>query len=138
MSTSWHEEIERAYAELERSQEAIAQVQRDMSDRRVTVTAPNRALVVVVDASGTVVDITFPTRAYRSMAGPELGALLIETIAEARQRATDELASMFSALLPDSMPIADLINGTTDIDQMINEGMRLIRDQPGPPSTGRG
>ncbi|RIV36052.1 YbaB/EbfC family nucleoid-associated protein [Micromonospora radicis] len=138
MSTSWHEEIERAYAELERSQEAIAQVQRDMSERTVTVTAPSRALTVVVDAQGNLTDLTFPTRAYRSMAGPELAALLIETIAQARRRANDELAEMFSAVLPQGTPIVDMLNGTADLDEMISDAVRLVRDQPGAPGTGRG
>ncbi|GGM63412.1 YbaB/EbfC family nucleoid-associated protein [Dactylosporangium sucinum] len=137
MSTSWHEEIERAYAELEQSQQAIAQVQHDMAGRTITATSKNRTVSVVVDAQGEVLDVKFPTRAYRSMPTPELSALLVETIGQARRQATAELASMFSAVLPQATPIADMLNGTADIDEMMREVMRQMPDMPGAPSPDR-
>lgn len=131
MSTSWHEEIERAYAELDESQQAIAQVQHDMTGKRITVTSKNRAITVVTDAQGEVTDIKFNSRGYRSMPTAELSALLVETVGEARRQALAELASMFSAVLPQSTPILDLLNGTVDIDEMVREAMRQIPDLPG-------
>ncbi|MFI2710481.1 YbaB/EbfC family nucleoid-associated protein [Micromonospora sp. NPDC018662] len=138
MSTAWHDEIERAYTELEQSQQAIAQVQHDMAGRTTTVRSKNRALSVVVDAQGEVVEIKFHSRGYRSMPAPELSALLVETIAEARRQAIAEVASMFSAVLPPSMPIMDMLSGTADIDEMISEAMRQIPDLPGTPGAERG
>lgn len=131
MSTSWHEEIERAYAELDESQQAIAQVQHDMTGKQITVTSKNRAVTVVTDAQGEVIDIKFNSRAYRSMPAAELSALLVETIGEARRQALAELASMFSAVLPQSTPILDMLNGTVDMDEMLREAMRQIPDLPG-------
>ncbi|MET7424481.1 YbaB/EbfC family nucleoid-associated protein [Dactylosporangium sp. NPDC005555] len=137
MSTSWHEEIERAYAELDESQQAIAQVQHDMTGKQITVTSKNRAITVVTDAQGEVIDIKFNSRAYRSMPAAELSALLVETIGEARRQSLAELASMFSAVLPQSTPILDMLNGTVDMDEMLREAMRQIPDLPGTPGAER-
>ncbi|PTA45178.1 YbaB/EbfC family nucleoid-associated protein [Micromonospora sp. RP3T] len=137
MSGSWHDEIDRAYTELEESQQAITRVQHDMADRRITVRSRNRALSVVVDAQGEVVDITFHSRGYRSMPPRELSELLVETIAEARRQAVAEVASMFSAVLPSSLPIMDMINGTADIDEMISQALRQVPDLPGAPGAER-
>src|SRR5258707_6036192 len=100
MSTSWQEDIERAYTELEHSQQALRQVRTDVAGRTVTVKSKNRAVSVVVDAQGEVLDVKFHSRAYRSMPAGELSALLVETIGQARKQAMAELATIFSAVLP--------------------------------------
>jgi DNA-binding protein YbaB len=137
MSGSWHDEIARAYADLEQSQQAITQAQHDLAGRRTTVRSRNRALSVVVDAQGDVVDITFHSRGYRSMPAAELSALLVETISEARRQAIAEVASVFSTILPEAVPIMDMINGTADIDEMISQAMRQVPDLPGTPGAER-
>jgi len=126
MSTSWQDDLERAYTELERSQQAISQVQADLVGRRATVKSKNRMVSVVVDAQGAVVDLTFHSRAYRAMPAAELSALLVETIGQAREQAMAELASMFSAVLPSAVPVADMLSGTADIEKMMSDMMRQV------------
>ena len=135
---SWQEDLERAHTELERSQQALREVQADLAGRTVVVKSKNRAVSVIVDAHGEVLDVKFHSRAYRSMSAAELGALLVETIGQARKQAMAELASRFSAVLPPAMPIADMLTGTADFDEMMREISRQVSTDLGKPSAERG
>src|SRR5262245_11306885 len=124
MSSPLHEEIERAQAELERSHQAITEIQQQMAGTATTVTSKNRAISVTVDSQGELVAIKFLTRSYRLMPSAELGTLLVNTIGEARKQALAQMASLFQAVLPAGAPILDMINGTVDFDEMMREAIR--------------
>jgi DNA-binding protein YbaB len=126
------EEIERAHAEFEATQRAIGEIQHDMVGRRVTATSANRAVSVSCDLQGDVVDITFHTRGFRTMAGPELAALLVTTIGEAKRLALAEVATMFSSVLPDATPVFEMLNGTADFDEMMRAAIRHLNEAPEP------
>jgi len=128
-----HDEIEKLQAELERSQRAIEAIRLDMTAERSTVTSKNRAISVTVDSQGELVEIKFLTRSYRLMPSAELAALLVETIATARREALAKMAALFEAVLPDNIPVLDMINGTLDIDEMMREAVGMAGEWPGKP-----
>jgi hypothetical protein len=137
MSSPLHNQVEQAYAELERQRDALADIRRDLAAAQTTVTSKNRALAVTVDSRGAVTGIKFLTGGYRSMAAAELAQLLVDTIASARSHAMESTVERFRALLPPGMPLLDMINGAVDFDGMVRSALRAANDPwPGDAPTG--
>lgn len=138
MSSPLHNQIEQAYAELERSQAALAGVQEELDGAQTTVTSKNRAVTVTVNSRGDLVDLKFLTRSYRTMPSAELATLLIDTVAEARAKAQAAVAATFQSVLPAGMSALDMINGTVDFDSMMREAIRMANEPfPGEEPTDR-
>ena len=130
MSSPLHNQIEQAYAELERQKDALADVQAQLAGVSTTVTSKNRALTVTVDARGAVTAIKFLTGGYRQMAGPELAGLLIETMDQARNEAMARTVAQFQSILPDSMPLHDMVEGRVDLDGILRDALKFTDGMP--------
>ncbi|MEV4495701.1 hypothetical protein C7C45_32425 [Micromonospora arborensis] len=128
MTSPLHDKIEQAYAEFEQKKLAIAEVKQELSTAQTTVTAKNRALTVIVDGRGDLVEVKFPTNSYRTMAPAELGNLLVETLKTARDQARGQAANAYQKLLPPGLPIKDMLNGTVNFDEMMREAMRSVNE----------
>jgi len=134
VSSPLHNKIEQAYAEFESQKAAVAGFDQKISAAQTTVTAKNRAVSVVVDGRGDLVEIKFPTNSYRRMAPAELGRLLVETVGTARDQAREDAAEMFRTLLPTAMSVVDMLNGPVDFDSMMQDAMDAV-DEPWPGMT---
>ena len=100
MSSPLENQIQKAFAELQEQHQALAGFQQEATATRTTVTTKNRAITVEVDAHGDLLEIKFPSKAYRAMAPAELGALLVATIADARDQARAKAAASLRAAVP--------------------------------------
>ena len=124
MSSPFSDQIEQAQAEFERYKVALASAKRDLEATRTTVTGAKRAVTVTVDSYGKLLDITFPTKSYRSMPPAELSKLLVDTIDKARSQAVAATADALGGLAPPGAPvIADLFGGPVDFDSMLHSAM---------------
>src|SRR5512139_1934649 len=119
MTIPLHNQMEQAMARLRATQDALGGVQRELAETTTSSTAHNRSVTVTVDGHGEITTIAFPTGAYRSMAPAELGELLVETIREARQAASQTAVSLFTPLMPPGTKLGELLNGDLDLDGMI-------------------
>jgi DNA-binding protein YbaB len=128
MTSPMHDRIEKAYAEFEKKKAAIAEFEQGMSSAQTTVTAKNRALTVTVDGRGDLVEVKFPTNAYRTMAPAELGNLLVETTKTAREQARESAAGVFESLLPSRAPILGMLNRSGNFDEMMQEAVRMVSE----------
>ncbi|MFI7609298.1 YbaB/EbfC family nucleoid-associated protein [Micromonospora sp. NPDC049366] len=124
MSSPLNNRFEQAYAEFEEQKNAIAEFERRLAEKASTLTAKNRAVSVTVDGQGDVVEISFPTGAYRKMAPAELGALLVETIDAARTQARAGTTELLDSFLPGGMPAFDLLNSSVEFDEIMSQAMR--------------
>jgi DNA-binding protein YbaB len=129
MSSPLHNQIEQAYAELERQKEALADVQAAVAGDSTTVTSKNRQLTVTVDARGAVTGIKFLTNGFRQMAGPELAQILVDTMEQAREEAMAKTIASFQAILPD-MPLHDMFDGRMDLDGILGDALKYTDGQP--------
>ncbi len=137
MTVPLHNQVEQAMARLRATQSALGSAQRELAETTTSSTSHNRAVTVTVDGHGEITAIAFPTAAYRSMASAELGDLMVETIREARQAATQTALDLFSPLLPKGSRLGQLFDGELDLDGMIGDALRLADvslpgGQPGP------
>jgi DNA-binding protein YbaB len=130
MSSPLHNQIEQAYADLERQREALEDVQSQLRGAETTVTAKSRALTVTVDSRGAVSGIKFLTSGYRTMAGPELAQLLVETIEQARAEAMAKTVASFRSILPESLPLHDMLEGRVDLDSILADAQKFMDGGP--------
>ncbi|MEU4556720.1 YbaB/EbfC family nucleoid-associated protein [Micromonospora violae] len=124
MSSPLNNRFEQAYAEFEEQKNAISEFEQRLAEKVSTLTAKNRAVSVTVDGQGDVVEIKFPTMAYRKMAPAELSALLVETIDAARMQAREGTNELLQTFLPSGMASFDLLNNPVDFEEIMSEAMR--------------
>lgn len=121
MTSPLQDRIEQAYAQIEEQKAAFGQVEGRVAAVRCTASPKSRVVTVTVDGSGDLVDIKFPSKAYRSMAPAEFARVLIDTIRDARGQARDAAAKELQSLLPAGLPILDALNGPVDVDALIGD-----------------
>lgn len=135
MTAPMYNEIERAYAELEQQRTALAELEGELADSSVTVTAKNRAVEATVDSRGCLTSIRFPTAAFRRMAPAELASLLVETIEDARAAAVEQTVERFRSAVPssghflDSLTGAVAAGGSFRLEDMIADALNLGPEQ---------
>jgi hypothetical protein len=92
--------VQAALERLRESSELFARAEREVAAIAVSRTAPRNAMRVTVGARGEIVELSFPTEAYRSMAPAELAALVKDTVTRARSEAADEATAALASFLP--------------------------------------
>ncbi|MEW2445725.1 YbaB/EbfC family nucleoid-associated protein [Micromonospora marina] len=116
------------YADVVQQREVFASAAESVAAGAFTATGKRRAVQVTVDGQGNLTEIKFPTSAYRTMAGGELGTLLLETITTARRQAIDAGIAQFAQLMPANLPLADILGGSVDVDAMLAEAARAMEE----------
>lgn len=137
MSTPLQNQVEQAYARLQRQQQAIGDIQASLQTVYRTVTSKNRAVAVTVNSSGVVTAIKFPTSAQRTMPGAELGQLLVETIEKARTAVLAATVAAFESMLPAGLPMLELLTedpaadsgGRFNLDRLVAEALRTAGER---------
>lgn len=138
MTSPMHNRIEQAMADLERQREAVAGLQGELATAETVITPKNRAISITLDGQGELVDVRFPTSAYRTMAPAELGRLITDTVRQGRDEARHKAVQMFAALLPSGVPVMEMLNGPVDYDAVRDEITAAFREaQRDLPEAGR-
>ena len=128
MTSPLHNRIEQAMAEFERNKAAIGDLQNGMAATQTTISPKNRSISVTVDGQGELVEVKFPSNAYRTMAPAELGRLIVDTVTEARAEARGKAVGMFESLLPPGLPVAGMLNGPVDFDDVMAQLNEVVRE----------
>jgi DNA-binding protein YbaB len=126
MTDALFNHISQIQAGIEKQREAAAGLDRDLGDARHTALAKNRAVSVTVDGRGELVEVRFPTSAYRSMAPAELGDLLVTQVAEAQRQARTASMQMMTSLLPSGLGSLD---GTADLGTAMADAAKMFGDR---------
>ncbi|MER7183655.1 YbaB/EbfC family nucleoid-associated protein [Streptomyces hyaluromycini] len=129
--SGYEQEIDRLLADYRARRDEADSVRRRINEVTGTATAPRRVVKVTVSARGELVDIDFPTGAFRRMTPRELADVLKTTIAEARAAALSEIDSMVFDHVPLGLSPSALLSGTADIGRLLPaepESQEAMRD----------
>jgi DNA-binding protein YbaB len=107
-----------------RRREGLSRLPAAMAAVRATATAPRQVVSVTVGGRGEVVDIKFPSTAYRNLPPAELSAVILRTIEKAREQALEAAAEVLDPLLPAALSARDLLSGTADLDRLMEREAR--------------
>jgi DNA-binding protein YbaB len=127
MSVDPQADFESAVAELRRTQERIKSVSENLRAKPTEVSSKDKMVTVAVDERGEVTSITFNTAKFRRMAPAELGAVLVETIRQARAVSRDRLMSAYKPLLPPGLDMSAMMTGKFNVDKMFDEAVKRGR-----------
>lgn len=131
MTSPMQNRLEQAMADLERHKTAVADFRTSLAEATTTIAPKNRSITVTVDGHGELTEVRFPSSSYRSMAPAELGRLIVDTVAEARTEARSKTMAVFQQVLPEGMPVVDMLRRPVDLDEVseqIHEHLRANED----------
>ncbi|MGW0520421.1 YbaB/EbfC family nucleoid-associated protein [Crossiella sp. NPDC003009] len=96
MSNPFQQEIDELLAGYQEQRAKLGEMQRALAQVRATATASGHSVEVTVGAHGDILELAFPSGAYRRMAPSELAAVLLETIDSAKAKAATEVAELLA------------------------------------------
>jgi DNA-binding protein YbaB len=123
MNTRFDEQIAELMERYQRQRQELGEMQREIQEISATAVGGQHAVKVTVDAHGEILELSFPSGAYRRAAPAELAALITQTIRAARAEATaatQEVMGRFRGSRGEEGYL-DLERGAADWTQMLPE-----------------
>jgi DNA-binding protein YbaB len=136
MTGPMNDRVERAYADLNRRRESLAEAQQALADGSFTVTAKKRLFTVTVNSRGELTEIKFLSGQYRAIASAALTDMLVTAVGEARELALAHAVSTFQGLLPD-LPVEQIMTGTLDLGALFDDAVLGMDDDGTEPRDAR-
>jgi hypothetical protein len=118
-----------AMAALRQRRAALTRLRADLSTVSGTATAPRRVVSVTVGPRGELTELRFPTGVYRSMAPAELASVIMKTVAEAHEQATNRWAELLTPMLPNGLSATAVLAGTADLSDMVPDEPHHVLDE---------
>jgi len=120
MFSSFENEMTEAMRELRGKQEEIASVFGKLQESTATATSKDRMLQATVDGQGRLTELGFNGKRWREMAPKELGAKIVEVVAEAQQQAAAATNELMAGLVPAGVDLEQLRSVGPDLEAMID------------------
>jgi DNA-binding protein YbaB len=125
--------LETMFEEYQRQRLTLTELHQKIQAISVTTSSPRREVEVTVNHGGNITDIAFTGTGYRRLAPKELSALIMKTIADAKEQAAAESAELLAPLMPAGLNARDMLAGRLGLEQMApSDGPRLpqiVREQ---------
>ena len=121
--SNYQQMIDELTAEFHERRAKTAELHRKMKEITATATASRSTVKVSVGAQGEIRGIEFPTGAYKRMTPTELSTALLETIAEAKQKALTMLRELIEPEMPEgSSGLLDVVTGKRELPDALPDG----------------
>jgi DNA-binding protein YbaB len=113
---SLQEQIDKARADLEAAESAVARAEGELRDSAVTTRSKDRSVEVTVGPQGELQSLKFLADKYKTMEAAELSASVIEAAEKARARMARRVMDAFSPVTQYARPAAEVPEGTPRLD----------------------
>ncbi|MFD9895282.1 YbaB/EbfC family nucleoid-associated protein [Amycolatopsis sp. NPDC059027] len=117
--------LEMLKQEYERQMERIVQMKERVAEISGTAVSPRGELQVTVGRAGEVTKVDFLSSSYRRMTKNELSDLVLRTVNDARDKASDRAAELIQPLMPAGTDVKAMMTGKVDISAVIPDDTRL-------------
>src|SRR5262245_45453526 len=108
MFSSFENEMTGALGELRAKQEEIAAALAKLQETTASATSKDRMLKATVDGQGRLTELAFNGTRWREMAPKELGAKIVEVVADAQRGAAAATSELMGGLVPAGMDLEEL------------------------------
>src|SRR5882757_7877519 len=98
MFTPLHNEMTGAMRELRAKQEQITAAFGKLQETTASATTKDRAIRATVDGQGRLTELAFNGKRWREMAPKELGAKIVEVVADAQRQAASSVNELMGGL----------------------------------------
>jgi DNA-binding protein YbaB len=119
MTSPYDDAVAKLMAEYQQQLEQIGEHQRRMQEITGTAASPRKSVSVTLNAQGQLVELKFPTDAYRSMAPVELANVIIETFTAARDQVTRRQRELMAANAPGGIDVSQLFGPDADLGKVL-------------------
>ena len=126
MFSPLHNELTEALQGLRAQQDKIATAVGKLGEVTATAATKDRTITATVDGQGTLTELTFQGRRWREMAPQELGAKIVEVVAEAQREAAGTTNELIAGLTPPGLDLEQLRANGPDIDAMIDSAIQDV------------
>jgi DNA-binding protein YbaB len=123
MFSPLHNEMTVAMRDLRAKQEQIAAALTGLQEATATATSKDRAIKATVDGQGRLTEVAFNGQRWRDMAPKELGAKIVEVVAEAQRNAAQSVNEVMGGLVPDGVDLDRLREMGPDLESMMDEAI---------------
>jgi len=123
MFSPLHNEMTDAMRDLRAKQEQITAAFGRLQDATASATTKDRTIKATVDGQGQLTELTFNGKRWREMAPKELGAKIVEVVADAQRQAATSVTELMTGLVPDGVDLDRLRAVGPDLDAMIDSAI---------------
>jgi DNA-binding protein YbaB len=123
MFSSFENQMTEAMRELRDKQGEIASALGKLHEATATATSKDRVLTATVDGQGKLTELAFNGKRWREMAPKELGAKIVEVVAEAQEQAARKTSELMGGLVPSGFDLEQLRTVGPDLESMIDEAV---------------
>lgn len=123
MFSSFENEMTGALRELRAKQEEIASALGKLHEATATATSKDRMLKATVDGQGRLTELAFNGKRWREMAPQELGAKIVEVVADAQRGAAEATSELMGGLVPAGVDLEELRSAGPDLEAMMNSAI---------------
>lgn len=123
MFSPLHNEMTEAMRDLRAKQEQIAAALASLQEATASATSKDRAIKATVDGQGKLTELAFTGQRWREMAPKELGAKIVEVVADAQQQAVLSVNELMGGLVPDGVDLDKLRESGPDLESMMDEAV---------------
>ena len=120
MFSSFENEMTGALRELRAKQEEIATALGKLQEATATATSKDRMLKATVDGQGRLTELVFNGKRWREMAPKELGAKIVEVVADAQRGAAEATSELMGGLVPAGVDLEELRSAGPDLEAMMD------------------
>jgi DNA-binding protein YbaB len=117
--------LNEAMAAIHKQRDDLMRQQQSLNEITATVRSKRRQISATVDARGELVDLKFHGQTHKNMSPEELGALIVETVRQARHDAQTQMWESVADTLPEGAEVADVVSGRYDWSDAIGEALTL-------------
>lgn len=123
MFSSFENQMTEAMRELRDKQSEIASALGKMHETTATASSKDRMLKATVDGQGTLTELEFNGKRWREMPPKELGAKIVEVVADAQRQAALKTSELMSGLVPSGFDLDQLRTVGPDMESMIDDAI---------------
>jgi DNA-binding protein YbaB len=123
MFSSFENEMTGALRELRAKQEEIASALGKLQEATATATSKDRMLKATVDGQGRLTELAFNGKRWREMAPKELGAKIVEVVADAQRGAAEATSELMGGLVPAGVNLEELRSAGPDLEAMMDSAI---------------
>jgi DNA-binding protein YbaB len=121
MTSPYQDQIDAAMAQFQQQRARLRDTRAEMEKLTASASSKDHLVTVVVGPAGEVREIRFSRTDYARMAPAELAAVLVETIAKAREKAAAEVRKGFEGLAGFGADLRDSLAGGEVLDELFGE-----------------
>lgn len=124
MFSPMHNDLDAALKTLREQHERLTATVGELDEVTATATTRDRTVKATVDSRGTLTELTFHGRRWRELAPKELGAKIVDVVAEAQRSAAASTNELMVGLVPDGVDLTRLREAGPDLDAMLDDAIR--------------